>query len=40
MEEELGVLSFQSMGRTTTTTTTTRRFDLGCMGSIRIVGGC
>jgi hypothetical protein len=36
MEEELGVLSFQSMGRTTTT----RRFDLGCMGSIRIVGGC
>jgi hypothetical protein len=44
MEEEPGVLSFQSMGRrrrtTTTTTTTTRRFDLGCMGSIRIVGGC
>jgi hypothetical protein len=22
------------------TTTTTRRFDLGCMGSIRMVGGC
>jgi hypothetical protein len=43
MEEEPGVLSFQSMGRrrrtTTTTTTTRRRFELGCMGSIRIVGG-
>jgi hypothetical protein len=25
--------------RRRTTTTTTRRFDLGCMGSIRMVGG-